>query len=124
MEKYLSNPTANATTILTKSNNNKIDTWDFQWIYARLINRMHIIIPNKNLISNIGFNEDATHTKDQSSCFNNQIRYECIFPLKHPTYILPSIEFEYLVNLKKTVPISIKIFNKFKKLGVLFWVKK
>lgn len=42
---------------------NKIDTWDFQWVYAKLNNSMLSIVPSKNLIVNIGFNEEATHTK-------------------------------------------------------------
>ena len=40
-----------------------IDTWDFQWVYALWQNQGLSIIPNQNLISNIGFDEDATHTK-------------------------------------------------------------
>lgn len=40
----------------------KIDTWDYQWGFALLANRGLGIIPNTNLITNIGFREDATHT--------------------------------------------------------------
>lgn len=38
------------------------DTWDIQWVYC--IYKMHGmgISPTRNLISNIGFNADATHT--------------------------------------------------------------
>lgn len=42
---------------------NKIDTWDYQWTFSRLINNQLSIIPVRNLINNIGFNEDATHTQ-------------------------------------------------------------
>jgi len=41
----------------------KVDTWDYQWTYAIWKNNGLSIIPNKNLITNIGFGEDATHTK-------------------------------------------------------------
>jgi len=38
------------------------DTWDIQWDYCRDINRGLGIVPRENLISNIGFGADATHT--------------------------------------------------------------
>ena len=41
----------------------KKDTWDFQWVYNLVINNGLSAIPNKNLVSNLGFNQEATHTK-------------------------------------------------------------
>lgn len=43
--------------------NGKIDTWDYQWVYANFKISSLAICPNENLIENIGFGEDATHTK-------------------------------------------------------------
>lgn len=40
-----------------------LDTWDYQWILIVLKNNAVCINSNYNLISNIGFNDDATHTK-------------------------------------------------------------
>jgi hypothetical protein len=40
----------------------EINTWDYQVSYFNIINNYLSIIPNKNLISNIGFGEGATHT--------------------------------------------------------------
>jgi hypothetical protein len=45
----------------------KIDTWDYQWLFARLIQSGLSITPSVNLISNIGFREDATHTKSKNA---------------------------------------------------------
>lgn len=43
---------------------NRIDTWDYQWVYSILVNSGLTIVPKNNLIQNIGFNsEEATHTK-------------------------------------------------------------
>jgi len=39
----------------------KADTWDYQWTYAVMKNNGYCIMPNVNLISNIGFGGDATH---------------------------------------------------------------
>ncbi|MFA5403432.1 MAG: hypothetical protein WC358_00685 [Ignavibacteria bacterium] len=43
---------------------NALDTWDFQWVYTVWEQNGMSIIPNVNLVSNIGFDEEATHTRD------------------------------------------------------------
>jgi hypothetical protein len=40
----------------------EVNTWDFQWLFIRLLHGGKSIIPNSNLISNIGFTADSTHT--------------------------------------------------------------
>jgi len=42
--------------------NGKTDTWDYQWVYTCIKNQCYCIRPNLNMINNIGFNEDSTHT--------------------------------------------------------------
>jgi ADP-heptose:LPS heptosyltransferase len=44
----------------------KIDTWDHQWSFNVYDHNAVCIIPNKNLISNIGFGFNATHTTGAS----------------------------------------------------------
>lgn len=43
------------------------DTWDIQWDYCRDVNRGLGIVPRENMISNIGFGSDATHTTWEST---------------------------------------------------------
>ena len=45
-----------------------IDTWDYQWTFACWIQSGLTVLPNVNLVSNIGFNEQATHTKKSKNC--------------------------------------------------------
>ncbi|WP_075082016.1 hypothetical protein [Mariniblastus fucicola] len=45
----------------------EIDTWDFPWAYAVWANNGLSILPEKNLVTNIGFGSDATHTIDPES---------------------------------------------------------
>jgi len=45
----------------------KIDTWDFPWAYAVWANNGLSILPERNLVTNIGFGSDATHTTDPES---------------------------------------------------------
>lgn len=39
-----------------------IGTWDYQWSFAIWSNNGLSILPNQNLVSNIGFNNNGTHT--------------------------------------------------------------
>lgn len=50
-------------TIFNAVYDKKIDTWDYQFVYHTWKNEGLSIIPNTNLISNIGFDKDALHTK-------------------------------------------------------------
>jgi len=41
----------------------KVDTWDYQWMASVWYHRGLTATPNVNLVRNIGFGEDATHTR-------------------------------------------------------------
>jgi hypothetical protein len=38
------------------------DIWDYQWVYANVKKDRLAIVPNCNMVENIGFRADATHT--------------------------------------------------------------
>ena len=59
---------------------NKINTWDYQWDFTCRKNRGISIIPSKNLISNLGF-EEGTHTTNYGK-EKFLKREETEFPLK------------------------------------------
>jgi hypothetical protein len=46
---------------------NRIDTWDYQWSYTVLSNKLYVAVPGANLVRNIGFDADATHTHNFNS---------------------------------------------------------
>jgi hypothetical protein len=78
--------------------NGKIDTWDFQWQYTVWANNGLSILPNVNMISNIGFGIDATHTSNGDSVMANRHRYnltEIILP-KHFCCDTNADHYEYL----------------------------
>lgn len=66
----------------------KIDTWDYQWMLHSWIQGRISVMPNVNLISNIGFGADATHTQGVSM-YADMKTQELSFPLQHPAAILP-----------------------------------
>ncbi len=39
-----------------------ITWWDYQWIYNQLINQQCSVVPSNNLVQNIGFDENGSHT--------------------------------------------------------------
>ena len=46
---------------------NKPDSWAYRWTFTCFVNGGLTALPNVNLVSNIGFGEDATHTTGSSS---------------------------------------------------------
>jgi hypothetical protein len=60
-----------------------IDTWDYQWVFANWIEGRINVMPSVNLICNIGFSQDATHTKGSSDVENLPVT-AINFPLVHP----------------------------------------
>ena len=78
-------------------NNPGVSWWDYQWGYAKNINSGLSITPCKNLISNVGFDENATHTFDVSSPFCNLPRHEMNFPLVHPESVTNTIVLDKLL---------------------------
>ena len=78
--------------IMTEVADGKIDTWDYQWMYTVWRNYGLCALPNQNLISNIGFSVQATHTKEENISLSNLERFEIRLPLVHPIVVLREIE--------------------------------
>jgi hypothetical protein len=80
------------TKIFQTAYDNKVDSWDYGWTFACWIQNGLTILPNVNLVSNIGFGADATHTSRAiQSVVNNPVR-EMSFPLQHPPFITRHFE--------------------------------
>lgn len=63
------------------------DTWDVQWTYACWCQGGLSITPEVNLISNIGFGADATHTTGDASPVAN-LATGTVVPLRHPRQVM------------------------------------
>jgi hypothetical protein len=63
---------------------NQIDTWDYQLVLAMWSHQMLSVLPQQNLVSNIGFGTEATHTSTVSKFANLPVT-PIRFPLQHPT---------------------------------------
>jgi hypothetical protein len=75
------------TSIFDLTYEGRIDTWDYQWTFSCLFNSKLSILPKFNLISNIGFGAEATHTKKENKL--TAMKTENMkFPLMHPDAVL------------------------------------
>lgn len=91
----------------------EIDTWDYQWVFANLLGGRLNVMPNVNMISNIGFNEDATHTTGKSK-LANMTKSSVEFPLVHPLMITRNMRAdERTRNAYVYTSLLKRVFNKF-----------
>ena len=91
----------------------KLDTWDYQWVFTCLDKGMLCVMPKINLISNIGFGPDATHTTG-NSIFSNMESYYLEFPLTHPQEIVVNHEADQITaNNMFTASIYKRIIRRF-----------
>jgi hypothetical protein len=64
-----------------------IDTWDYQWLFACWAQNGLAVLPEINLVSNIGYGDGATHTRDTGDSIPQLPAVGMEFPLCHPPYI-------------------------------------
>lgn len=79
----------NWTRLMDAVHTGRIDTWDYQWMFACWRNHRMSIVPERNLVRNIGCGEGATHTLAQS-VFSRLEAEELPFPIRHPRNIWPN----------------------------------
>jgi len=67
-----------------------VDTWDYQWLYTCWSQNGLSILPDSNLISNIGFGRGATHISGESPWA--RLSVTDIWEIKHPPFIVENHE--------------------------------
>lgn len=99
--------------------NLECDTWDYQWGFYRTLHNSLGVIPRYNLISNIGFGLDATHTVKGDPKFENLPTKQIKFPLQHPPVVLSNELFndEYnsyfeMKSINHKSPLLYRVINK------------
>lgn len=68
-----------------KTKNGHINTWDYQYLFSNLNNNYISIQSNYNLVSNIGFDGNGTHTNDINSPFAKIPLSSMPIEISHPT---------------------------------------
>ena len=67
----------------------KPDSWAYRWTFTCLVNGGLSALPNRNLVTNVGFGSDATHTTGRP--INTAIA-EGIDPYQHPSFLLRDVD--------------------------------
>jgi len=66
----------------------KIDSWAYVWLASVWYNKGLTIIPNKNLVKNVGFESDATNTTGYDlEKYSRKINGKKLSKIKHPIII-------------------------------------
>jgi hypothetical protein len=81
----------------------KLDTWDCSWTFAAITHGMLQVVPNVNLISNIGFGPEATHTH-VVGIHANMPTQPMAFPIKHPNFVLADEEADRYISNNQIAP--------------------
>ncbi|MGI4734737.1 MAG: glycosyltransferase family 2 protein [Janthinobacterium lividum] len=63
------------------------DVWDYQWEYTIARHQGLYIVPAVNLVGNIGFGNDSTHTHDGGDVLGDLPARDLTFPLRHPAHV-------------------------------------
>lgn len=64
-----------------------LDYWDHQWSFTCWSQHGLSIAPNVNLVQNVGFGADATHTRSQTDYRAQAEAKSMALPLRHPPYV-------------------------------------
>jgi hypothetical protein len=80
----------------------RIDTWDYPWIYTVIEQGGLACCPARNMISNLGWGADATHTfvsTYEGNVLANRPHAKLEFPLVHPNHFVRAPAFEQEIEL-------------------------
>jgi len=71
--------------------------WDYQFYFINWDKERLAIIPNENLVCNIGFTNDATHTVGEKNPLMN-MQTNSILPLKHTSNIIQNQKADFYLH--------------------------
>jgi hypothetical protein len=72
-----------------------LDTWDSQWMLVYLETSGLSIVPKANLVTNMGFGADATHTRSRLAAIRPAFK-SVRFPLQHPSNVVRHVQADEL----------------------------
>tara|TARA_R110001583_G_scaffold75292_2_gene207423 strand:- start:2347 stop:3294 length:948 start_codon:yes stop_codon:yes gene_type:complete len=65
--------------------------WDYRFLFSCWLNSALVVIPNVNLVRNIGFGDGATNCTDIDSKFSNVSVSSILIPIKHNDVLTRSV---------------------------------
>lgn len=86
----------------------KRDNWDFKWNITCYAQNALCIVPEKNLMRNIGFDIEATHTVKSNPLFSGFPIEQLEFPLRHPTFLFSDERPEQNLEKRRFISLPLK----------------
>lgn len=77
---------------------NQVNTWDYQWAFAMWMNEGLSVTPRQNLIQNIGFDQRATHTKNNEGL--SLVAGTLTMPLRLPMAVEGAVDLDSALEEK------------------------
>ncbi len=97
----------------------KINSWAFRWTFACWLQSGLTVLPEINLVSNIGFDQEGTHTRNAKNILANLPVEAMGFPLQHPPFIIRHTQADrFTQNSHFSPPLVERLINKTKR---MFW---
>jgi hypothetical protein len=81
------------------SHSGTLETWDFIWLYSRLAHGGLAVVPSVNLVGNLGFREDATHTIGGESPL--PAAGALVAPLRDPSAVIVDESYDHALLEKR-----------------------
>ena len=79
------------------------NAWDYQLILSCFRHSQLCVVPKVNLVTNIGYGAEATHTTHESAMLGNRPRSDLDFPLHHPESIRRSGHIDHEIFLIRII---------------------
>jgi hypothetical protein len=93
------------------------NTWDYQWLYTCLKNNSLIAVSSVNLVTNIGYGQDATHATEAAPGWILP-GTSLTFPLRHPGSFIPSRSVDrHLLRVMTSRPILNRISKRLRRVA-------
>ena len=102
----------------------KVIAWDYPLAFYVGINNGLCIVPNVNLVTNIGFGNQSTHTKDSSHAHANIPTQILENPLIHPKFFIPHKHADFYQLLLTIDDVKANEVNKVKKTSRISTLQK
>jgi hypothetical protein len=74
------------------------NSWAYKWTFSSWLQNGLTILPDVNLISNIGHGAEGTHTTYQTSQYSNLPTEPVTFPLKHPPFMFRNLPADHFTQ--------------------------
>lgn len=82
----------------------ELDTWDYQWSFARAIQSGLSVVPSRNLVTNIGFGSDATHTKKSHAILDGAATHPMTFPIRFHDFVVVDRAYDHAFTAAVSQP--------------------